>query len=64
MAFQSRCSRIKSMSHNSSSVYWPTNDTFSNVTNTVRPISRQSVERASRQYIDPWDLENYAYIQR
>lgn len=64
MNYRSRTSRIKSLAHtNNDSIYWSAIDTFSNVTDPTRSVSRQSLS-ASRNYIDPWDLENYAYIQR
>lgn len=63
MTYQSRSSRLKSLPHHDDSIYWSAHDTFSNVTDHTRPISRQSVGH-HRNYIDPWDLENYAYIQR
>lgn len=55
MAYQSRSTRIKALAQTGPTMYWPT---FS------RPPSRQSADINSRHYIDPWDLENYAYIQR
>lgn len=64
MTYQSRSSRIKSLARNDDSIYWSTIDSFSNVTDVTRSSSRQSTRTHSRNYIDPWDLENYAYIQR
>lgn len=65
MTYQSRSSRIKSLARNEpDSIYWSAIDTFSNVTDVTRSSSRQSISAHSRNYIDPWDLENYAYIQR
>lgn len=65
MTYQSRSSRIKSLARNDDSIYWSAIDTFSsNVTDVTRSSSRQSFSAHSRNYIDPWDLENYAYIQR
>ncbi|XP_055314309.1 uncharacterized protein LOC129575234 [Sitodiplosis mosellana] len=64
MTYQSRSSRIKSLARNEhDSIYWSAIDTFSNVTDVTRSSSRQSISALSRNYIDPWDLENYAYIQ-
>lgn len=64
MNYQSRSSRLKSLTRNDDSLYWSAIDTFSNVTDATRSSSRQSISALSRNYIDPWDLENYAYIQR
>lgn len=64
MSYQSRSSRIKSLARNESAIYWPATDSFSNGTDMTRSSSRLSIGAHSRNYIDPWDLENYAYIQR
>lgn len=64
MSYQSRSSRIKSLARHDDSIYRSTIDSFSNVTDATRSSSRQSIRAHSRNYIDPWDLENYAYIQR
>lgn len=63
MSYQSRSTRIKSLARNDD-LYWSTIDSYSNVTDVTRSSSRQSTRAHSRNYIDPWDLENYAYIQR
>ncbi|XP_031630271.1 uncharacterized protein LOC116345215 [Contarinia nasturtii] len=62
---QSRSSRIKSLPRNDDSIYCSAIDTLSNsnVTDMTRSSSRQSVSAHSRNYIDPWDLENYDYIR-
>lgn len=65
MNYQSRSSRIKSMPRNDDSIYCSAIDSFSNsnVTDMTRSSSRQSISAHSRNYIDPWDLENYDYIR-
>lgn len=60
-----RTSRRTSMTHHDpDSIYWSAMDSFSAENDRMRPISRQSISLNSRNYIDPWDLENYAYLQR
>lgn len=60
-----RTSRRPSLSHHDAdSIYWSAMDSFSSEPERMRPMSRQSISLNSRHYIDPWDLENYAYLQR
>lgn len=35
-------------------VYWPSSN----------PLKKSKQSQAERQYIDPWDMENIAYISR
>lgn len=70
MTYRSRSSRMPALSHHDTdSIYWTAFDTYAHgrgATGDLRPrsVSRQSASINSRNYIDPWDLENYAYIQR
>lgn len=43
----------------SESIYYPSHETGS----TISTMTKQSLLK-SRNYIDPWDMENYVYIQR
>lgn len=65
MTYRSRTSLMPSVPMNDGeSFYWSAFDSFTNGMEHARPMSRQSTSINSRNYIDPWDLENYAYIQR
>lgn len=74
MTYRSRSSRLPTLSHHDTDTYvYDTFDTYAHgggggggATAEMRPrsVSRQSASINSRNYIDPWDLENYAYIQR
>lgn len=64
MTYYSRGARLPALSqHNAESIYWSAFDDTPHVVKHSRSRSRRS-SLSSRQYIDPWDLENYAYIQR
>lgn len=67
MTYQRRTTKTPSMSnHESDFIYWTTVDTMPQrrTREARRPVSRRAESVGSRNYIDPWDLENYAYIQR
>lgn len=70
MTYRSRTSRMPAAlsHHDTDSIYWTAFDTFAHGGGATelrpRSVSRQSANINSRNYIDPWDLENYAYIQR
>lgn len=66
MAYRSRGSRLPALSkHNAESIYWSAFDDIPHIINPPRSRRSSNINSTnSRHYIDPWDLENYAYIQR
>lgn len=68
MTYRSRSLCLPTLAHHDDSIYWTAFDTYAHGGGAIelrpRSVSRQSTSINSRNYIDPWDLENYAYIQR